>query len=312
MGFRYPGLLSQLFSAVVRILPFSILVGVFITPEVRADVSTTSQTSSESSLCPVPALSRLVRHRIASGETLASIAQQYNLIPATLMGFNPILRGGTAPVGAEILIPPYNGIRVEVPRGSSWRDVAKTYRVRADALYEVNGCQNAPRAVFVPGVNWSPTPATTTASSAANSPLTGYPLPAIAPITMAYGWQVDPAQGKVIFNSGVNLEAATGTAVLAVGAGTVAFAGEQAPYGKLIVINHAQGLQTRYAQLANISVRVGQQVRPGNRIGSIASADQSTSPSLHFEVRSNSAVGWVAQDPGTYIQKLRNTDLLRR
>ena len=58
---------------------------------------------------------------------------------------NPALREGKAAVGSEIVIPPYNGIRVEVTAGQTWRQVAATYKVRADVLFEVNGCQTAPK-----------------------------------------------------------------------------------------------------------------------------------------------------------------------
>lgn len=257
--------------------------------------------------CPAPALSRLRRHTVASGETLTSIAQQYDLLPTTLMGLNPVLRQGKAPVGAEIVIPPYNGIRVTVPAGSSWRDIAQQYNVRADVLYEMNGCQDTPTVVFIPGVNWSPVPAVSasSASSAASpaSPISRYPLPEVASILLAYGWQVNPATNAVEFHGGVNLAAAAGTPVTAAGAGTVAFAGAQQGYGNLVVINHLQGLQTRYSQLSTVSVKTGQQISAGTQIGTVGAA--AAEPYLHFEVRLNSQLGWVAQDPGVYLPELR-------
>lgn len=246
------------------------------------------------SLCPTPALSRLTRHRIASGETLATIAQRYSLIPATLIGFNPALQNGLPPVGTELVIPPYNGIRVEVPAGQTWREVAARYGVRADVLFEVNGCQPQPRIVFVPGINWSPV-GTATASQPIGV-LTGYPLPSEATIVQAYGWQVSPTTGQVVFNSGVELATPAGTPVLSTGSGTIAFAGAQNG-ANLVVVNHAQGLQTRYALLESMSVRVGQSVQAGDRIGTSANF-------LYFEVRTNSSLGWVAQNPSTYIRNL--------
>jgi murein DD-endopeptidase MepM/ murein hydrolase activator NlpD len=252
-------------------------------------------------ICSQPALDRIIRHTIAPGETLVSLSQRYNLIPATLMGINPILRNETAPVGAEILIPPYNGIRVEVPTDRTWRDIAARYHVRADVLFEVNGCQQSPRVVFVPGVNWSPEPA---AQTPLRSPLTGYPLPTTAPILLGYGWQVYPETGAVAFHNGVNLAANLGTPVLTVGAGTIAFAAQQGNYGNLIVINHAEGLQTRYSQLATINVRVGQVVRAGDRIGTVGNSGRADQPLLHFEVRSNSSLGWIAQDPSLYVENM--------
>ncbi|XDE63769.1 LysM peptidoglycan-binding domain-containing protein [Arthrospira platensis BEA 1257B] len=106
-------------------------------------------------VCPTPVLSRLQRHRVAPGETLETIARQYNLIAATLMGLNPSLRDGVVSVGQEILIPPYNGIQIEVEPGQTWVDVARAHNTRADVIFEVNGCQPEPRVVFIPGVNWA-------------------------------------------------------------------------------------------------------------------------------------------------------------
>lgn len=316
----------QVFS-LTTILPGSVLFGGLMAakPGLAAPIATWSPqpgaagqsvlVAQTESLCQEPALSRLRRHTIAAGETLASIAQQYDLLPATLQGFNTALRSGNAPVGTEITIPPYNGIQVNAPAGTTWRDLARTYQIRADALFEVNGCQDAvPSVVFVPGVNWSPTqPATSSSTAAATStsnPLSGYPLPTVADVLTSYGWQLDPATNEFVFQSGVNLQAAAGSPVLSVGAGTVAFAGEEGSYGNLVVVNHNQGLQTRYAQLGNIAVEVGQQIQAGDQIGTISSSN--ATPFLRFEVRSNSSLGWVAQDPGSYIPDIRAADQIRR
>ena len=257
-----------------------------------------------SSACPEPALSRVRRHRIGSGETLVSIAQRYDLIPATLMGMNPVLQSGEAPVGTEIIIPPYNGIQVEAPRGSSWRDLATAYGVRADVLFEINGCQDVPRMVFIPGVNWSPNSGAPVTPPEDNA-VSGYPLPEIVPVLTGYGWQLDAITGNVAFHSGVDLSAERGMSVLAAGDGVVAFIGQQGAYGNLIVINHADGLQTRYAQLDRIEVEIGQRVQRGDRIGTVGSTGLATVPHLHFEVRSNSELGWVAQNPGNYVRNMR-------
>jgi murein DD-endopeptidase MepM/ murein hydrolase activator NlpD len=262
---------------------------------------------AQSSLCPTPALARVVRHRVAAGETVQSIAQQYNLIPATLMGLNPALRGGKAAIGSEILVPPGNGIRVEVPPGQTLRDLAKTYRVRADLLFEVNGCQKNPRVVFVPGVNWSPVGAASQAiASDASQILASYPLPSApseSAMLMGYGYTVQAGATQSTFHSGVDLAAVVDMAVLAAGNGTVAFAGAQGAYGNLVVVNHAEGLQTRYAQLGTIQVKVGQVVKVGQPLGTVGQSGRPSSvePHLHFEVRSRSNLGWVAENPSAFL-----------
>ncbi len=250
--------------------------------------------------CPPPVLSRLVEHQVTAGETLDSIARDYTLLPATLIGLNPGLANRAPAAGTTLQIPPYNGIVTRPSPDMTWQDLGARYGVRADVLFELNGCREIADLVFVPGVNWSPS----VAQPSQARKLPGYPLPAAADVIADYGWQVNAAQDDVEFHSGVDLEAAIGTPVLAVDGGVVAFTGEQGSYGNLVVINHRDGLQSRYAQLGEIQVSVGQSVDRGE---AIAASGQSAvpSPHLHFEVRENSDMGWVAQDPSNYVEGMR-------
>ncbi|NJR52657.1 MAG: peptidoglycan DD-metalloendopeptidase family protein [Leptolyngbyaceae cyanobacterium CSU_1_3] len=264
-----------------------------------------SQAAPRDQTCLAPALARVTRHTVKSGETIEGIARQYDLIPATLMGMNAVLRNGKAPIGATILIPPYNGIRVEVPSGQRLRDIAARYKVRPDVLFEVNGCQTSPRVVFVPGVNWSPVSEGRSSVTKANpAVLKGYPLPANSTVLLGYGWYLPTGQGKPVFHSGIDLSAVIGSPVLAAGDGVVAFAASQGVYGNLVVINHQQGYQTRYAQLGSIKVKAGQTVNRGQSIATVGSTGtpSSNGPHLHFEVRSNSNLGWVAEDPNPFLR----------
>ncbi len=251
--------------------------------------------SSKPNACPAPALSRVIVHRVDATETLAIIADKYNLNTATLMGMNPAWRQQDPPPGTEIIVPPSDGIRVELTPGQTWRQVAQIYDVSPQVLFEVNGCEETAQSMFVPGVNWSDVPFPNTGW--------GHPLPGNSQITLAYGWRLRPGLGELAFHSGIDLEAPVGTGVLAAQAGVVAFAGERGISGNLVVINHQDGKQTRYAHLGEIRVSTGQQVNQGDEIGTVGSTGSPDveAPHLHFEVRSANVLGWVAQDPREYL-----------
>jgi murein DD-endopeptidase MepM/ murein hydrolase activator NlpD len=252
-------------------------------------------------LCPMPALARIQTHRVAAGETIESVANQYGLLPATVQLMNPTFSPGQA-----VRIPPFNGIEVAVPAGSTWQSLASTYQARADVLFEINGCPaTPPQRVFISGVNGLPGATAATPSPADRDPLRRYPLTETTDLLVSFGWQPHPEEERLVFNSGVILAATSGEVVLAAGPGTVAYADSHEPLGLLVVINHEQGLQTRYANLAELQVEAGDRVVAGDAIATVLGDPIDEIPSsLYFEVRSNSDLGWVARNPGDYIPDL--------
>jgi len=102
--------------------------------------------------------------------------------------------------------------------------------------------------------------------------------------TSSFGWRTDPIAGGRRFHAGVDLRAAYGTEVPAAAQGIVERAGEESGYGLTIVLQHADGLETRYAHLSSLDVRVGEEVRTGQVIGRVGSTGRATGPHLHFEV----------------------------
>jgi hypothetical protein len=97
------------------------------------------------------------------------------------------------------------------------------------------------------------------------------------------------------FHTGVDVPAARGTPVGAAGRGCVTFTGRDDGYGKLVVVQHRLGMTSWYAHLSRISVRRGECVVAGSRIGRVGATGHATGPHLHFELRLRDA----AVDPLT-------------
>ena len=107
------------------------------------------------------------------------------------------------------------------------------------------------------------------------------------PVTSKFGWRSDPFTGRPQFHAGTDIRLAYGHDVQSVAAGRVKSVGEQAGYGLTVVIDHGQGLETRYAHLSNASVKAGDVVDSGQVVARSGSSGRSTGPHLHLEARRN-------------------------
>lgn len=138
-----------------------------------------------------------------------------------------------------------------------------------------------------------------------------FPLSLPAPITSMFGWRIHPITGDSRFHSGTDLGAPMGTPVLAAYAGKVAIADFLGGYGLTVTIDHNKGTQeTLYAHLSEIFVKPGEWVKQGAVIGRVGSTGNSTGPHLHFELRQQTANGWVTLDPGAQLE-IAAADLIK-
>ncbi len=128
-------------------------------------------------------------------------------------------------------------------------------------------------------------------------------LPSFAPVDTAqftsnFGYRIDPFTGAQTFHEGIDFHGDTGTAVVAAASGKVVSAEWHTQYGKMVEIDHGNGLISLYAHASRLGVKEGDLVVRGQKIAEIGSTGRSTGPHLHFEVRLNG----VPQNPARFLR----------
>ena len=106
-------------------------------------------------------------------------------------------------------------------------------------------------------------------------------------VTGSFGERIDPFNGEGAFHSGVDIGSSYGHPIIAPADGVVTFSDQLGGYGKAIMIDHGNGISTRYGHLSGFAVTAGQTVHRGDVIGYVGASGRSTGPHLHYEVRIN-------------------------
>jgi murein DD-endopeptidase MepM/ murein hydrolase activator NlpD len=130
--------------------------------------------------------------------------------------------------------------------------------------------------------------------------LVPYRKPVVGEIefTSGFGVRSDPFLGRPAMHTGLDFRAQTGDPVRATANGKVASSGWSGGYGRMVEIDHGNGLSTRYGHLSEINVKVGDVVRIGQVIGEVGSTGRSTGPHLHYETR----IDGEAVDPQKFLR----------
>jgi len=208
-----------------------------------------------------------VYHTVQEGETVASIAEKYNVDPDVLYNeWNHLEEGQPLEPGTKLVIP--GGTREFLV----WQ-LPKYSNLRGAAAVGSGVC--ALPSVGLRGNGWFVWPTDSRRIS---------------------GWTFhDPRNPP---HAGIDIGLRTGDPIYAADNGVVAYAGwNDWGYGYLIVLDHGNGFQTYYAHLSAIWVVCGQSVYQGTAIGAGGSTGRSTGPHLHFEIRYNG----IPQDPLYYL-----------
>jgi murein DD-endopeptidase MepM/ murein hydrolase activator NlpD len=222
-------------------------------------------------------------HVVAPGETLNSIARLYGKPVMVIARANNIPPDTMVRVGERIVIPEMGGRPAPVAP-------------RAEAPVA------APTTVATIESPHSARLATPSAPVEADNPIKAEQAASAMP---TFRW---PVRGRIIAafgpkpnglqNDGINLAVPEGTPVKAAEDGVVAYAGNELKgYGNLVLIRHADGFVTAYANASEIMVKRGETVKRGQVIAKSGETGNVTSPQLHFEIRK----GATPVDPAQYL-----------
>ena len=113
----------------------------------------------------------------------------------------------------------------------------------------------------------------------------------------AFGWRIDPLNGRSALHTGLDFPADIGTSVLAAAGGIVVTQEYQSAYGNVLEVDHGNNFVTRYAHASRTLAKKGDLVKRGQKIAEVGSTGRSTGPHLHFEV----LVDGIYQDPQKFL-----------
>jgi murein DD-endopeptidase MepM/ murein hydrolase activator NlpD len=112
----------------------------------------------------------------------------------------------------------------------------------------------------------------------------GYPIQERISISSGFGKRLDPFKNSWSEHQGVDFQAPAGTSIVAAGDGVVTKAARDPVYGNLLVIDHGDRFQSRYAHASELLVSEGAKVKRGQAIARVGATGRATGPHLHYEV----------------------------
>jgi murein DD-endopeptidase MepM/ murein hydrolase activator NlpD len=115
--------------------------------------------------------------------------------------------------------------------------------------------------------------------------------PVIGPIRSSFGQREDPVtgNGEGEFHTGIDISAPIGTPIRATADGTVKSAAMESGYGREVIIDHGNGMETCYAHMSGFAVMAGETVVRGQVIGYVGVSGRTTGAHVHYEVRIHNA-----------------------
>lgn len=247
-------------------------------------------------------------HVVQPGETLGGIAQRAEVPRVLIIEANGLKEPYALKAGQKLVIPRRRshtvkdgetGFDVAMAYGVPWADIAAANGLKADAKIKPGQKLAIPTTTAVkapPQSTPSPSISTEDSKDLPDTAAPKFAWPVKGKVRRAFQAAKDGKTG----HDGIDVLAAEGTAVRTAAAGKVIFAG-QGPeeYGLTVIVWHSGRWTTTYSYLSKITVKEGDPVKVGERVGLIGETGLAEEPQLHFEIRRNK----LAQDPARYLPK---------
>ncbi len=125
-------------------------------------------------------------------------------------------------------------------------------------------------------------------------------------VTSRFGLRADPFTGQHREHHGLDIAAPSGSPIHAAAEGVVRYAGKRGGYGNVVILQHTDGTETRYAHCRDLNVKVGERVERGATVATVGSTGRSTGPHLHFEVRRDGEV----VDPAEWLSREKTAQVI--
>jgi murein DD-endopeptidase MepM/ murein hydrolase activator NlpD len=121
--------------------------------------------------------------------------------------------------------------------------------------------------------------------------------PVLGWVTSGFGFRTNPFTGLTQMHEGIDISNRVGTVVAAPADGIISDMGSDLAHGRILVISHGLGMTSRFGHLNKVFVKVGQQVKRGDKVAEVGMTGRTTGPHLHYEVRLNG----IPVNPVRYI-----------
>ncbi|MEG0234954.1 M23 family metallopeptidase [Cetobacterium sp.] len=238
---------------------------------------------------------------IKKGDTISDLSKEYKIKTDYIYANNIDKNLRVLQIGKKINIPTEPGIFYSIKKGDTFEGLSKRFEVDVKTIKEDNEIDRllVGAKIFLREPKVSRYLSSFKQEYVKKTNLGTFSNPLVAmSLTSSFGSRKHPVLKKVLNHAGVDLRAKTGTRVVSAKEGVVTFAGRASGYGKLIIIKHSDGYETRYAHLSQIDVKKGQKISQNQHIALSGATGRVSGPHLHFEIRKNGKI----ENPLTYLK----------